>query len=389
MNPSANAVHTTLFALILAGTGLTSAATVPAPGLAEASRAGQQAFLDADFVQNTVALLAGMVETSYFDPALGAKAAARLRERQAKGQYGQAPDLDALAKQLTSDLYAVAKDKHMSLRVAPVPPPQPSPAPAVAGETREERGRRENFGLEKIEILPGNVGYLRVTGFYRPVEAREVIAEAMAFLSHTDALIVDLRGHGGGSTPTVALFTSYFLDSPDLPLFELVPRPPGPPGRFLTEPGTLAHRNGTRPTFLLTSPQTSSGGEAFAFLLQERHRAEVIGEGTWGGANQVPPPRPVNLRFEANIPNGCLRTSFTGKSWEGVGVIPDVPVKADQALRVAHARALEAVLRSAPQGFWHEKLKQELALVAMPVGPKLKSPEVDLGQTMPPDLVPR
>jgi len=322
-----------------------------------------QAALDAEFTRKTVEALACSVETTYFDPAIAAKVASSLREGLAAGRYGLARDEKALAALLTSDLYALTKDKHLSIRVSNVPQPQQPMASSTAPQSREERGRHENFGLQKVEILPGNVGYLRLTAFYRPVEVGEVLAEAMAFLSHADALIVDLREHGGGSTPTLALFTSYFLGTPGEPLFELGPRPPALPSQFRSESGKLANRDLTRPTFLITSSRTFSGGEGVAFLLQERHRAEVIGETTGGGANQVPPSRIINSRFEAFIPNGCFRSSLTGKNWEGIGVIPDIPVRADNALPVAHSRAIRALLRVTPKGSWHEQLEGELALV--------------------------
>jgi len=372
MDSRLSTVCTALFAFLSFGAGLTVHATVPGMAMTVEPLKGKQAVFDAEFVRNTVTTLAGMVEKNYFDPTIGAKVASTLREGLSKGRYAGAPDLESLANLLTSDMYAVAKDKHLALYVTKEPPSTSSQAPTVARESRKERGQHENFGLQKVEVLPGNVGYLRLTGFYQPQEAREAIAASMAFLSHADALIIDLRDHGGGSSETVALFTSYLLDSPGTPLFEIAHRSQATPDQYLTESGALPHRNGTRPIFLLTSPRTSSGGEAVAFLLQERHRAEVIGEGTWGGANQVPPPRPVTQTFEALIPNGHTASALTGKNWEGVGVIPDIPVRADSALRVAHARAIQALMRSATQGSWHEQLKQELALVERQVGTEPK-----------------
>ena len=358
MDSQSSTVCTAVVVFLSFGAGVTGYETVPAM-----ATTGEQAVPDAEFIRNTVATLADMVEKDYFNPTIGAKVASTPREGLSKGQYAKAPDLETLANLLTSDMYAVAKDRHLTLFVTKGLPSKPSPASTVARESRKERGQHENFGLQKVEILSGNVGYLRLTGFYQPKEAREALAASMTFLSHADALIIDLRDHGGGSSQTVALFTSYLLDHPDMPLFEIAHRSQATPDQYLTESGALPDRNGTRPTFLLTSPRTSSGGEAVAFLLQERHRAEVIGEGTWGGANQVPPPRPVTPSFEALIPNGHTASALTGKNWEGVGVIPDIPVKADSALRVAHARAIQTLLRSAPQGSWHEQLKQELASV--------------------------
>ena len=372
MDSRLSTVCTSLFAFLSFGAGLTVHATVPGMAMTVEPLKGKQGVFDAEFVRNTVTTLAGMVEKDYFDPTIGAKVASTLREGLSKGRYAGAPDLESLANLLTSDMYAVAKDRHLALFATKGLPSRPSQAPTVARESRKERGQHENFGLQKVEVLPGNVGYLRLTGFYQPQEAREAIAASMAFLSHADALIIDLRDHGGGSSETVALFTSYLLDSPGAPLFEIAHRSQVTPDQYLTESAALPHRNGTRPTFLLTSPRTSSGGEAVAFLLQERHRAEVIGEGTWGGANQVPPPRAVTQSFEALIPNGHTASALTGKNWEGVGVIPDIPVGADSALRVAHARAIQSLLRSVTQGSWHEQLKQELALVERQVGTEPK-----------------
>ncbi len=341
-------------AVILAGGAGSACDGAPAE-----PREQKQVALDAAAIQGAVTALASRIEAEYFDAALATRIAAALRENLAKGRYAAAAGPGALADLVTADMHAVAQDRHLSLAVAKAPTPA-SPAPQ---ETRAERGRRENFGVQKVEILPGNVGYLRMTGFYRPEEAREVIAQAMAVLSHADALILDFRDHGGGATPTVALFTSYFLEGADMPLFAIAPRPPEEPSTYRSEPAALPHRNASRPTFVLTSPRTASGGEAVAYLLQERHRALVIGEPTWGGANQVPNPRPIAPGFQAYIPNGHMGTALTGRNWEGAGVIPDVPIPADQALRAAQVRALRGLCQSAPEGARLEILKKELALL--------------------------
>lgn len=145
------------------------------PGPAE----GAPPVLDRVIVQKTVEALATRVEADYFDPVVGGRVASRLREFLAQGRYAQIPTPEALAAQVTADMAAVARDRHLSLGVAQAP----SNAQAQKGETRETRGaraRRENFGFTKAEILPGNVGYLRVTAFYRPEETGTVLADAMA-----------------------------------------------------------------------------------------------------------------------------------------------------------------------------------------------------------------
>ncbi len=136
-----------------------------------------------------------------------------------------------------------------------------------------------------MEILPGNVGYLGVSSFFGPVEAGDAIADAMHMLRNADALIVDMRDNSGGSPDTVALVASYFFDTPGVPLLDIVQR--SGELHYATQAG-ISDRNGTRPMYVLTSAQTWSGGEGLPFVLQERHRAEIIGETTSRGSERGP-----------------------------------------------------------------------------------------------------
>ena len=54
---------------------------------------------------------------------------------------------------------------------------------------RQARLRAQNDGIERVERLPGNVGYLKTNFFAPAAEAAPSIAAAMTLLAHTDALI--------------------------------------------------------------------------------------------------------------------------------------------------------------------------------------------------------
>ncbi len=91
--------------------------------------------------------------------------------------------------------------------------------------------------------------------------------------------------------------------------------------------------------YILTSKDTFSAGEAFAYDAQALKRGTVIGEATGGGAN---PTGAVDLThgFGAGIPFArAERTPVTRTNWEGRGVQPDVRVPATDALAVALERA--------------------------------------------------
>jgi FtsP/CotA-like multicopper oxidase with cupredoxin domain len=95
--------------------------------------------------------------------------------------------------------------------------------------------------------------------------------------------------------------------------------------------------------FVLTSPETFSGGEELAYDLQTFKRGMVVGEVTGGGANPGG-PESLGHQFVVNMPSGQAVNPVTGGSWEGVGVRPDVAVPAPQALSNAHRLAVQRLL---------------------------------------------
>ena len=62
---------------------------------------------------------------------------------------------------------------------------------------------RFNYGYEQVEILPGNIGYVRIR-YFTPTEWSEgTITSLFNFVANTDALIFDLRGNGGSMSDKV------------------------------------------------------------------------------------------------------------------------------------------------------------------------------------------
>ena len=316
--------------------------------------------LDPETISKTVEAVAAVIEREYFDPDLATRMAQSLRTRSSQGHYAAARTWGALAQALTRDVFPLSHDKHLDVRVAP---DRSAPAASPA-ETRETRARRANYGVQRIEVLGGNVGYLNLTSFYRPEEAVDTLSAAMRLLRSADALIVDMRENGGGSPETVAWLLSHFFDTADLPLFEIVPRT-GAAQHYATAREPIAERNHTRPTFVLTARGTFSAGEGFPFVLQERRRAVIVGEPTAGAANPGR-PYPAGDHLEVTVPNGQVRTAVTRSNWEGRGVTPDVPVPASDALRVAHIQALRALLKATADGLWRETLQRQLTLAERP-----------------------
>jgi hypothetical protein len=310
--------------------------------------------IDSTIIAGTIESLGAVIKREYIDPDAADQVDAMLQKAFSEGRYATAT-AETLATMLTRDLYGATHDKHLAVAVARAAPAAPEQTTAQADAARALGVRRANSGVRRVEILPGNVGYLELSAFYRPEEAREALMAAMHLLNRADALIVDMRTNGGGSPGTVSFLMSYMLGESTVALFDIVHRAPEPTDHYATEPVPASDRDGQRPVYVLTAGSTFSGGEGLAFLLQERHRAEVVGETTAGAAN---PGRSyaVNDRFSVTVPNGRLKSAVSGGNWEGTGVTPDVKTSAMLALPTAYAHALQTLRDRQPLGAWHDTL---------------------------------
>lgn len=121
-------------------------------------------------------------------------------------------------------------------------------------------------------------------------------------------------------------------------------RPDNSTRQFWTSADLAGRRYVGKPVYVLTSRDTFSGAEEFAYDLQVLERATIVGETTGGGAH---PGGPVKLTsaFAINVPMGRAINPVTRTNWEGKGVKPDVAVAAAGALDAAYLAALEAQRR--------------------------------------------
>jgi hypothetical protein len=272
---------------------------------------------------------AGKLESDYAVAETGQAMAQAVRAKLGSGTYNGLSSGGDLAYALERDARAVSHDRH--LRVGYGPPPQ-APAPGLM--------RKQNGHITKLEILDGNIGYLRIDGFAPPEFAREPMTAAFAFLRNTDALIIDVRHNGGGDPNSVALLMSFLSEGQPRLVNTFHHRDGDCIEEFWTTDLGGASYGVQKPLFVLTSKGTLSGGEEFAYDIKAFKRGLVVGEATGGAAN---PTRLVDLDhgFFALIPFGRAVNPVTQTDWEGLGVSPDLAVPAEQALARAHRVALE------------------------------------------------
>jgi hypothetical protein len=286
--------------------------------------------IDAAMRAEVIDLALKKVAQHYLFPDVAAKMVAAVRAHQQHGDYDHTTSAVAFAELLSAHLFAIARDKHLSMRYWPaILPPDPAPGapPDPAAQAAEAASARfSNNGFDRVERLDGNIGYLKFSRFVARWRVAETVAAAMTFIANADAFIVDLRENWGGFPDTVDLVESYFLDG-------ATPAGASPPvaGRRLGK---------EKPLYVLTSAETISGGEAFAYELQALKRATIVGETTAGAAHFGPIFR-LNDHFNMQIAVGQGVNPITKTNWEGTGVKPDVPVRADLALATAELLALQ------------------------------------------------
>jgi retinol-binding protein 3 len=279
------------------------------------------------------------------DTALAMERAIRARQR--RGDYERITSGQAFAESLTAHLRAVSRDLHLRVRhrAQPFPIEANHDGPSDDDRARSRAiGRQMNFGFERVERLAGNVGYLEIRSFgFDTADVSEVAANAFTLLGNTDALIIDVRRNGGGSPFMVAQVSSYLFGPDSVHLNSLYWRPGNRTDEFYTRARVRGTRYGpVKPVYVLTSRNTFSGAEEFAYNLQSLKRATIVGDTTGGGAHPGGVRR-VTDHFAVWIPTGRAINPITKTNWERVGVRPEVAVPSDRALRTAHLAALRGL----------------------------------------------
>lgn len=295
--------------------------------------------LDAGLRQRVLDGIAADLTRFYVDAGVAAKMVETLQSHQKAGDYNGVDDGDVFARRLTDDLQAVSHDRHLRVAFSPYKHPERhAPTPdEVAADHRQML--RDNCAFDKVELLPGNIGYVKFDAFMPPDVCKDTVADAMGFVAHTDALIFDLRENGGGDPHMVQLVVSYLFDK-RTHINDLYTRETNKTEEFWTLDQVQGERMAKQPVYVLTAHRTFSGGEEFTYDLKTQKRATIVGETTGGGAHPVS-GHVVAEYFEIGVPFATAINPITKTSWEGTGVEPDVKVPAADALTTAEKLAEE------------------------------------------------
>ena len=200
---------------------------------------------------------------------------------------------------------------------------------------------RAEIAIEPVEgeLLVGDVAYIRVPVFHA-LAARGLVAELVSQRRATDhglqGLVIDLRGNPGGYLNQAVDIANLFLFSGEILQVLEAGREPERIVAYMGE------TESELPLVILVDEESASAAEIVAGSLQQRGRAWVVGQPTFGkGSVQTVYPNPDGSALKLTVAQYLLPG---GQSLQGRGVVPDVaviPVQVGEGgVRVAGRRTL-------------------------------------------------
>jgi carboxyl-terminal processing protease len=179
-------------------------------------------------------------------------------------------------------------------------------------------------------VEESRIAYIRVPSFGSPVFEQSAIDLVRQFAASPN-LIVDVRGNGGGTTPSqliAALLNrprrSWQESTPQITVFQAQGFPPLRMSRdFPPQPPSADAYAGR--LFVLVDRFCQSACEDFVMPFKDTRRAVVVGETTQGSSGN---PYRATLGLGMNVRIGAMRYRFPdGAAFEGIGIAPDVNVE--------------------------------------------------------------
>lgn len=165
----------------------------------------------------------------------------------------------------------------------------------------------------------GDVGYVSLATFSGGAGSQFEQAIVDRLADGVDELVIDLRNNPGGFLTTAIDVTSVFLESGDV----VVTEEPDETTTYEVNGNAIVPADVA--VYLVVNKGSASASEVVAAALQERDRAQIVGENTFG-------KNTVQQRYSLSN-DGALKLTIArwltpgGHDFGGTGVTPDVPME--------------------------------------------------------------
>jgi hypothetical protein len=292
---------------------------------------GANPTLDATSRHRIIASAIASIKQHHIDPLAAQAAADALLAHERHGDDDSATSTEEFTRLATKQMREATGDHQLELLYSPraIQERPSGPPPALPTAYRDEM-RRVNCAFERVEILPHNIGYLKLNAFPDTSVCQGTATAAMAKLNNADALIFDLRDNRGGFPSMVSLIAAYLFDHPEYMYCPLE----NTTAESWTHSPVPGNKLANKPLYILTSPRTISAAEEFTYDLKMLKRATLVGE-TTAGANHVANLHAIGDNFYVATVEVRAINPYSKYNWNDTGVDPDFKVRAPDALKAA------------------------------------------------------
>lgn len=263
------------------------------------------------------------LEQNYFDSKKAKALNNFLKKKLKKDEFYNLP-ADSLTKKLTLLLRNQTNDIHFYIGRLIKPEVQQDP---------NKKLPKQNFngGFTEVKILENNIGYIKWDKCIANDDAFKKIKSALVFLEGVDKLIIDISENPGGDGRSGGFINQHLYEDPSYQSL-LMKKCVGEENWYQSE---VAYNYSDAPKFfniplyIITSKNTGSASEYFAFTAQEMQRATILGKTTAGAGNPVTMVTMPGYFMYVPV---CEIKTYDGKSIEAKGVVPDVELISDDWL---------------------------------------------------------
>lgn len=262
------------------------------------------------------------LEQNYFNNEKAKELSSLLKSKLKKNEFYFLTG-DSLTKKLTLFLREQTNDIHFYIGKS---------KPNIENDPLKEMPKQNfNGGFKEVRILENNIGYVKWDRCIASDEAFRKIKSAFVFLEGVNKLIIDISENPGGDGRSGGFINHHLYEDAGYQEL-LVKKCVGDENWYQSEVAynySDAPKFFDTPLYIITSKNTGSASEYFAFTAQEMKRATVLGKTTAGAGNPV---TMVSMGDYFMYVPVCEIVTFEGKSIEAKGVVPDVELTSDDWL---------------------------------------------------------
>ena len=236
---------------------------------------------------------------------------------------------------LAATMLSQAKDKHIWLQVGGETIPTYVNPAVLNANYKLLRNLVPEFKPQGRALAVGRwndgIGYIGIATWDRERlgDGKELL-EVLKSLADTKALVIDVRANGGGAEPLAQQFAGCFISEPHLyakDVYRDASQPSGfskPNERWLQPTPGIPKYTGR--VAVLSGPAVMSSNESFLLMMKQVPDAVIVGARSQGSSGN-PKPHDLGNGVTVLLPSWKDMTA-DGRELEGVGVPPDIEVKA-------------------------------------------------------------